>query len=146
MVQPDNQMGIQSYTNGKTIAEMHADQMAMAQTIIPPSQREIDCRLQCLAEAVASAKAGVRFDVLAAAQQFYKFAIGQPVEDATVGMTFHDRIEAVIAEFLRDERLDGRAIKHAIAECLERLDNRWPTIVAPGGVQTDEPLPWEPAR
>lgn len=83
-------------------------------------------RLECLRAAVAAAQTGVAYDVYSTAQQYLDWVTGVPRADPNEGLNFTQRLDALVQEFLREEKSDGRKIMNDIAEYFSRLDQTFP--------------------
>lgn len=94
-----------------------------------PSQEEQDLRIRCLQLAVDSVKHGASFGqpVVKVAEAYRLFSLGElPPSDPFAGLSFEQRLEALISEFLNAEIEDARKIKHLMGEVFNRLDNAYP--------------------
>ncbi len=83
---------------------------------------DTELRLSCLAEANATAKLGLSSDVFATAERYYRFATGQPTADPLAALTFPQRLDALTAEFLREEKSDQRKMLHELREYVKSYE------------------------
>ena len=99
-----------------------------------------DLRLSCLRVAADVAKLGLVANVYETADRYFRFVIGEPVDDPTAGLSFEARLDLLASEFLSTNRSDGRAIKHALATFYERMDNAYPDLPASSSVPRSDYL------
>ena len=83
-----------------------------------------ELRLECLRVAADVAKLGLSHNVFATAESYYKFVTGQPTEDRSSGLSFIQRLDALILEFLREEKSDRQKIVHDLQEYMEGLTEK----------------------
>jgi len=103
-------------------------------------QSDFDIRLKCLNLALEAAKLGVVANIYKTADRYFRFVIGEPVDDPTAGLSFEARLDMLASEFLASERSDGRAIKHALATFYERMDNAYPDLPTSSSVPSPDYL------
>lgn len=136
-----------SITAGELQSLVRATTEAMGKLGSQVSDR--DMRLACLRVAADVAKIGLAHDVYATADRYYRFAAGQPVDDPVAAMTFDERMQALIDEFLRRTEGDGRLLKASLVRFHEYLDTRYPDLPAAdvgGNVGVDYLASLDPAN
>lgn len=88
-------------------------------------------RVRCLELAVSAAKTGASYGqpVVQVAEAYRLFSLGDtPPSDPFAGLSFEQRLQALVEEFLNAEIEDARKIKHSMGEVFNRLDNAYPDL------------------
>lgn len=134
-----------------TAEEAASDRDREVVSLMPSSEQDRDLRVACLELAVTAAKNGSNFGqaVVKTAEDYRRFALDLPPEvDPVAGLSFEQRLELLVQEFLRSEIEDARKIKHGMGEVFARLDAQYPDpveaepepVVTSGSAITDELL------
>lgn len=98
----------------------------------------VELRLECLAEANATAKLGLSHDVFQTADRYYRWVIGEEVQPS-VPASFKMAVVDLIEAELREERSDIEKIRHDLAEAFGDVEDRhWPKDPAIKPYRTDE--------
>lgn len=96
------------------------------------SAEDRDLRIQCLELAISAAKSGSSFGepIPKIAQAYYLFSLGEvPPADPFAGLSFEQRLDVLVQEFLRSETEDPAKIKHSIETVYERFLVQFPPPV-----------------
>ena len=89
---------------------------------------DADVRLKCLGLALEAAQLGVVANIYQAAEGYRRFVAGEAqVEDPNAGLTFQQRLEALVQEFLRTEQSDGQRMRNDLGEFFGVMSHRYPT-------------------
>jgi hypothetical protein len=86
-------------------------------------------RMRAIEAAVASARAGVAFDILEAAGRYVDFALGKEVTERLDSRSFREQLKALMEAWVLSEQTDMEKLRHDVSEVFGEVeDSHWPKI------------------